>query len=93
MFLILASFKVANAMPTFKKQFRFYQGQVTGTRSETQTSATVGNSYKECNCCTHDILGKSQYSIWKGKSCLTDLLESSERVMKHMVSFDLFDMI
>lgn len=78
MFLILAGFKVSNAMPTFKKQFQFYQGQVAGTKSETQTSATVDNSYKECNCRTHVILGKSQYSIWKGKSCLTDLLESSE---------------
>ncbi|CAM4564109.1 unnamed protein product [Caretta caretta] len=82
-----SDWKLANVMPIFKKGSRDDPGNyrpvsltsVLGKLVEIIVKNKIVRHVEE-----HKLLGKSQHGFSKGKSCLTNLLESFEGVNKHV---------
>ncbi|KAG6933041.1 hypothetical protein G0U57_020115, partial [Chelydra serpentina] len=88
--------KIANVMPIFKRGSRGDPGNyrpvsltsVLGKVVETIVKNKIVRHIEE-----HKLLGKSQHGFCKGKSCLTNLLEFSEGVNKHVDKGDPVDIV
>ncbi|CAM5111563.1 unnamed protein product [Natator depressus] len=78
---------IANAMPIFKKGSRSDPSNywpISLTSILGKLVETIGKNRIIRHTDEHDLLGKSQHGFWKGKSCLTNLLEFFEGVNKNV---------